>query len=293
MDIENPYRKNSGISQVPCNSFVRCSLRNVILCVIVFVGLLSVWITHKNTYEEHNKVLSSKYKHLSEKFNSGGLRGSPSRPSENSNNNNNLLQFRRDDDDTKSKSNPKINNNNNKPLIELKKEVLSTTHQPTPSPTPIPTKHPTAHPTIHPTPLPTIHPTHTIKKKMVKKEQPEHQSLPQGQPIPQSETLPTTIKKTTISTTTHTTTKEGNVGSGPHIDYCAGNVDPFKKESVEAFKVPTKAPMSARRKWESSLKEMVDRVHKLAFGGQKLRDYLSTEVEKLEILRFELFCSFA
>ena len=280
MDIENPYRTSNGVSQAPCTSIIRFSLRNLILCVIVIVGLLSVWVTHKNTYEEHNKVLSTKFQHLTENFNSGGgLRGSLSNPSANSNNNFNLKLSH--DDDTKP-NNININNgignsndNSNKAVIEQKKLMLPlSTHQPTPSPTPVPTRHPTAHPTFHPTQLPTIHPTHTIikEKEIIKKEQPKSQPIPQGNKIP-------------------TNTGSGNADS--HVDYCAGNVDPFKNQSVESFKVPVKAPMSARRKWESSLKTMLDRVQKLSFGGQKLRDYLATEVEKLEILRFELFCSYA
>jgi hypothetical protein len=76
------------------------------------------------------------------------------------------------------------------------------------------------------------------------------------------------------------------------INYCEGNVDPFKKETVQNFKPPKKANFAAVTEWNDALETMIKNISKLKIGGEILRKTIKDEVKKLEILRFNLFCMY-
>jgi hypothetical protein len=79
----------------------------------------------------------------------------------------------------------------------------------------------------------------------------------------------------------------------PKIDYCAGQVDPFQGIPVDTFTPPAAADFASVTQWRNEVKSMIARVSKVRYGGDDLRQLMRTEVETLQVLRFELFCKYA
>lgn len=61
---------------------------------------------------------------------------------------------------------------------------------------------------------------------------------------------------------------------------------------MENFHPPTNAGFSDVMKWEDAKKEMMDGVKRMNTGGNKLRDFISKEVRRMKVLRFEIFCKY-
>eukprot|EP01036_Dinobryon_divergens_P023303 gene23303-31632_t len=77
------------------------------------------------------------------------------------------------------------------------------------------------------------------------------------------------------------------------VDYCKGNVDPFEGQSIEHFKPPASASFDKAVAWKSAVQSMVESIGQLKIGGKELRLKMKSELERLRVLRFELFCAFA
>jgi len=71
---------------------------------------------------------------------------------------------------------------------------------------------------------------------------------------------------------------------------CDGSMDPFSGQSVEGFEPPSKASMKNKLDWKGKVHAMVESVRHKNIGGQVLRDFVAAEVQKLELLRIDLFC---
>jgi hypothetical protein len=77
------------------------------------------------------------------------------------------------------------------------------------------------------------------------------------------------------------------------INYCVGNVDPFSSTPVDKFVVPSAASFESSQQWGSELSKVLKAIAKLSIGGSELRAVMKEEVDKLKLLRFKLFCSYA
>ena len=61
---------------------------------------------------------------------------------------------------------------------------------------------------------------------------------------------------------------------------------------IEKFSPPKGATMAELMQWEDAVAEMVKGISKLTVGGQALRDQIKTEVRRLQLFRFEMFCKY-
>ena len=77
------------------------------------------------------------------------------------------------------------------------------------------------------------------------------------------------------------------------INYCSGNVDPFSSTPVDKFVVPSSASFESSQQWASELSKVLKSIAKLRIGGSELRAIMKEEVDKLKLLRFQLFCAYA
>ena len=50
--------------------------------------------------------------------------------------------------------------------------------------------------------------------------------------------------------------------------------------------------MKVAREWEKMIREFMNEVHRIQYGGQKLRDELTKRVDRYEIKRFDMFCMY-
>jgi hypothetical protein len=61
---------------------------------------------------------------------------------------------------------------------------------------------------------------------------------------------------------------------------------------VEEFKPPDKAKLEDIQKWEDALAASKRRIKGFNGGGALLREFIHSEVRKLELLRHRLFCKY-
>jgi hypothetical protein len=74
---------------------------------------------------------------------------------------------------------------------------------------------------------------------------------------------------------------------------CTGEGDPFAGQPIDNFKPPLKSPLKYKIQWSNTVKEMLSRVSGLKVGGEPLRTAIKEEINKLQLLRIELFCGYA
>lgn len=91
-----------------------------------------------------------------------------------------------------------------------------------------------------------------------------------------------------IITTGKTTTEADQ----KKVDYCVDQIDPYDHIPVENFKPPKSAPYKSSLQYSNAVKQMKKAVGKTIIGGEALRQQLLEEVNKLKVLRFELFCMY-
>ena len=72
---------------------------------------------------------------------------------------------------------------------------------------------------------------------------------------------------------------------------CLGG-DAFEKTSVDNWTPPRKAPFGAIQQWDDAYKGMQERLKASHIGGPKLREMIHVEVQKLRLLRHNLFCTY-
>jgi hypothetical protein len=80
---------------------------------------------------------------------------------------------------------------------------------------------------------------------------------------------------------------------GEKVDYCAGQVDPFRSTPVDTFQPPAGADFELASQWHSAVRGMVSKISKVKYGGEELRALIRTEVEALQVMRFKMFCKYA
>jgi hypothetical protein len=76
------------------------------------------------------------------------------------------------------------------------------------------------------------------------------------------------------------------------VDHCKAQVDPFQSLPLEAFVPPVGAPFAKALEWQSEVKNVLKNVGKMRVGGDKLRQHLQDEVNRLRVKRFNLFCEY-
>jgi hypothetical protein len=62
--------------------------------------------------------------------------------------------------------------------------------------------------------------------------------------------------------------------------------------SVESYAPPRTAAIEEVFQWEDSVRDMKQRLGKVRFGGQALRDMARDEARALDLLRHQLFCKY-
>jgi hypothetical protein len=73
---------------------------------------------------------------------------------------------------------------------------------------------------------------------------------------------------------------------------CEDGNDPWVGIPVDSFKPPKGSSAVDARKWRQSVDKMMVDLKSQKIGGAPLRAYITEEVNKLELLRLELFCSY-
>jgi hypothetical protein len=73
---------------------------------------------------------------------------------------------------------------------------------------------------------------------------------------------------------------------------CDGSVDPFNNIPVDIFEPPIKAPFGNKNEWKDAQAAMMSSIRSMTIGGEKLREFMSKEVRKLQQKRFDLFCQY-
>lgn len=101
------------------------------------------------------------------------------------------------------------------------------------------------------------------------------------------------LQSNVLSNVTKVNTSEasGQI-SKEKVDHCKAQVDPFQSQPVEAFIPPVGAPFAKALEWQSEVKNALKNVGKMRVGGDKLRQHLQDEVNRLRVKRFNLFCEY-
>ena len=63
-------------------------------------------------------------------------------------------------------------------------------------------------------------------------------------------------------------------------------------QSIEKFKPPRNAPLADIMKWEDEVSAMIKKISQMTTGGSALREYIRSEVRRMQLFRFDLFCKY-
>ena len=79
--------------------------------------------------------------------------------------------------------------------------------------------------------------------------------------------------------------------SEPSGNRCIGG-DAFEGINHQNWPVPQMAPLEKIQKWNDAVADMQYEISKFQLGGKPLRDFIHDKVNKIKLLRHNLFCSF-